>query len=80
MLMVAVSVFMLTAYHSRPLRCSSIAGLSSVYESVLLLPACRYRLLSRSDIFKPLFQEDYEDFLEKEKEAMATGQGLQATW
>jgi hypothetical protein len=38
------------------------------------------RLLSRSDIFKPLFQEDYEDFLEKEREAMATGQGVQATW
>lgn len=37
-------------------------------------------LLSRSDIFKPLFQEDYEDFLEKEREAMATGQGVQATW
>jgi hypothetical protein len=38
------------------------------------------RLLSRSDIFKPLFKEDYEDFLEKEREAMATGQGVQATW
>lgn len=38
------------------------------------------RLLSRSDIFKPLLKEDYEDFLEKEREAMATGQGLQATW
>jgi hypothetical protein len=48
---------------------------------VALLPhagACR--LLSRSDIFKPLFKEDYEDFLEKEREAMATGQGVQATW
>jgi hypothetical protein len=41
---------------------------------------CDCRLLSRSDIFKPLFQEDYEDFLEKEREAMATGQGVQATW
>lgn len=44
------------------------------------LPVCCSRLLSRSDIFKPLFKEDYEDFLEKEREAMATGQGLQATW
>lgn len=38
------------------------------------------RLLSRSDMFKPLFKEEYEDFQEKEREAMATGQGVQATW
>lgn len=44
----------------------------------VLCPSCR--LLSRSDIFKPLFKEDYDDFLEKEREAMATGQGVQATW
>jgi hypothetical protein len=28
---------------------------------------CSCRLLSRSDIFKPLFKEDYEEFLEKER-------------
>ncbi|WIA10512.1 hypothetical protein OEZ85_010701 [Tetradesmus obliquus] len=37
-------------------------------------------LLSRSDIFKPLFKEDYEEFLEKERDAMATGTGVAATW
>eukprot|EP00878_Enallax_costatus_P015201 GHUV01015914.1.p1 GENE.GHUV01015914.1~~GHUV01015914.1.p1 ORF type:complete len:314 (+),score=70.34 GHUV01015914.1:181-1122(+) len=37
-------------------------------------------LLSRSDIFKPLFKEDYEEWQQKEKEAMATGSGVTATW
>lgn len=32
-----------------------------------MLGGCSCRLLSRSDIFKPLFKEDYEEFLEKER-------------
>lgn len=35
------------------------------------------RLLSRSDIFKPLFKEDYEEFLEKERVSSA---GVLAVW
>jgi hypothetical protein len=46
------------------------------------VPSCRRprRLLSRSDIFKPLLQEAYADFEAKERAAMATGEGVKATW
>eukprot|EP00775_Hariotina_reticulata_P007157 gene7157-7372_t len=37
-------------------------------------------LLSRSDIFKPLLKEDYDAFEQKERAAMASGAGVQATW
>lgn len=64
--------------------------MSTAYVFVVLASSCMLRacvsvpvavrLLSRSDMFKPLFKEEYEDFQEKEREAMATGQGVQATW
>lgn len=43
----------------------TVAGSCFAYYAVFVYAGCR--LLSRSDIFKPLFKEDYEEYMKKEK-------------